>query len=280
MKPRLLLRLFIGAIALNLIIFMYFILRKIKTEVVRTKDWLNTVQAVNQIHATLEDARRNRSGVPDDRTRVIVMAKLRHEDTSWVEKELPQWQRAIYTVDDPEAPLHTERNKGHEANAYLTYLIENYHSLPDFILFLHSHRDGFPLAWHNDNEAYDNVLSAHALRLDFVERNGYANLRCLYSPGCPDGLVPYRDPPNPDQTHEHVFPSAWRAMMGEDALIPSTIGVPCCSQFAVSKEQVLKRPKQDYERYYKWLMETELEDALSGRVMEYMWHIIFGQDPV
>jgi hypothetical protein len=27
-------------------------------------------------------------------------------------------------------------------------------------------------------------------------------------------------------------------------------------------------------------MTTELDDETSGRVFEYLWHIIFGQDPV
>ena len=58
------------------------------------------------------------------------------------------------------------------------------------------------------------------------------------------------------------------------------VGVACCSQFAVSKEQVLKRPKSDYETYLKWLMDTEEDDGVSGRVFEYLWHIIFGKEAV
>ena len=60
--------------------------------------------------------------------------------------------------------------------------------------------------------------------------------------------------------------------------IPEEIAAPCCAQFAVTREQVLKRPKEDYERYYRWVTTTDLEDYVSGRVMEYLWHIIFGKD--
>lgn len=69
-------------------------------------------------------------------------------------------------------------------------------------------------------------------------------------------------------------------MMGDNVPVPTEVATPCCGQFAVARWQVLKREKSEYERYRKWLMETELEDAESGRVFEYMWHIIFGRDAV
>ncbi len=54
----------------------------------------------------------------------------------------------------------------------------------------------------------------------------------------------------------------------------------CCAQFAVSKEQVLRRPVEDYIRFRDWVVHTEKNDAKSGRVMEYLWHVIFGKDSV
>lgn len=58
------------------------------------------------------------------------------------------------------------------------------------------------------------------------------------------------------------------------------IGVPCCSQFAVSRDQVLKRSLDDYERYYNWVLTNKLSDDVTAHIMEYTWHIIFGMDPV
>ena len=57
--------------------------------------------------------------------------------------------------------------------------------------------------------------------------------------------------------------------------VPEAIGVACCSQFAVRREAIRMRPRADYIRYRNWLMETELEDSLSGRVLEYSWHSEF-----
>ena len=62
--------------------------------------------------------------------------------------------------------------------------------------------------------------------------------------------------------------------------MPHVIGTPCCAQFAVSRDQVRKRPLEFYVGALKWLHDTALDDATSGRVFEYIWHIIFGQDPV
>lgn len=62
--------------------------------------------------------------------------------------------------------------------------------------------------------------------------------------------------------------------------VPRIVGVACCGQFAVSKTQVYSRAKSDYQRYLKWLRETPLDDDVSGRVLEYMWHIIYGQQPI
>ena len=42
----------------------------------------------------------------------------------------------------------------------------------------------------------------------------------------------------------------------------------------------LKRPRGDYERLRGWIVETEKSDALSGRVMEFLWHVVFGKEAV
>lgn len=62
--------------------------------------------------------------------------------------------------------------------------------------------------------------------------------------------------------------------------VPREVAVPCCSQFAVSRDQVLKRPLSDYQWFYNWVLETDLPDNLTSSVMENTWHIIFGQDAV
>ncbi|KAG9635931.1 hypothetical protein KCU64_g14818, partial [Aureobasidium melanogenum] len=109
---------------------------------------------------------------------IVVVGTTNSEDTSWVEK-LPLWQNAVYSVDNDTWPLHTSRNKGREANVYLTYIVENYEKLPSTIAFVHAHEG----AWHIDADGYSNIKSLSSLNIDFVQSNGYANLRCIANPG-------------------------------------------------------------------------------------------------
>ena len=196
---------------------------------------------------------------------------------SCVDQCIRSWQNAIYTVDNPDATtLHTSQNKGREATPYLTYVIDNYSDLPEIIVFLHPHATK---AWHIDNEGKSNIQSVQDLQLQHVKKQGYVNLRCAPLPVCGGEVELFRKPPLGEHYVEKDMPDAWRQMFGA-ADLPSRIGVACCAQFAVSRERVLQRSKEDYERYRQWVWETTLPDARSGRVMEFLWHIIFGQNAV
>lgn len=174
--------------------------------------------------------------------------------------------------------MHTAINKGNEANVYLTYIIEHYHRLPSTIVFVHSHEKGFPSAWHTDAPDHSNVHSIQALNIDFVQRTGYANLRCIANPGCD---VPFRPmgPVSADVEQEVAFADTWQYLF-QSRHVPQVVGATCCSQFAVSRDQIRMRPLEFYVRAHGWLMMTELSDSVSGRVFEYMWHIVFGREPL
>ena len=245
--------------------------------------------------------------------KIIIMAKLEKEDTEWVAANLPEcvspasfcanpplmpvrkclifsssWQRAIYTVN-PTSPtaLATPMNKGHESMAYLSYIIDQYDSLPATLVFIHSHRGGFLPAWHTDTALHDNVDALRTLKLSYVQENGYVNLRCNWNPGCKEE----------HRINKHITPRIWHdVFVGTSTFrtattnvsisqdmqtsAPDQVAAPCCAQFAVSRDQVRQRPLRDYEHFRQWVMDTELSDAQSGRVMEYLWHIIFGMNAV
>ncbi|KAK2804689.1 hypothetical protein FQN50_006529 [Emmonsiellopsis sp. PD_5] len=232
--------------------------------------------------------------------KIIVMAKLEEENADWVET-IPDWQRAIYVVnpsqksrEDPKV-LTTPANKGHESMAYLSYIIDNYDSLPATIAFLHTHQH----AWHVDPPLHDNALAMETLQLDYVQHKGYVNLRCNWNPGCL----------NAHRINAHVTDEVWHEIFtgtstpplnesslssssspaGTDSMNqappqgmrkPKEVGAACCAQFAVSRDQVRKRPREDYIQFRRWVLDTTRNDAKSGRVMEFLWHIIFGQDSV
>lgn len=126
---------------------------------------------------------------------------------------------------------------------------------------------------------YSNVDSVRALQRDYVLAEGFVSLRCQLSPGCPAEMQPFRKPPKPGNTGEKHYAEAWKVLFGNDN-VPQEIGAPCCSQFAVSRDQVLQRPLSDYKRMYNWVLNNDLPDEVTSNIMEYSWHIIFGKEPV
>ncbi|KAG9941339.1 hypothetical protein KCU84_g17673, partial [Aureobasidium melanogenum] len=206
------------------------------------------------------------------------MGKINDEDISWVRK-LPRWKNAVYSVDNETWPLHTSTSKGRETNVYLTYLVGNYEKLPIIIAFVHPHECGYPQAWHTNAESHSNVESLTSLNTSFFLSNGYANLRCIAISGYPDEIQPFREEHREGRSAEHAFGDAWNQIF-ENNGVPKVVGTPCCAQFAVSRDQVYKRPLEFYVGALRWSHDTPLDDATSGRVFEYLWHVIFGQDPM
>ncbi|KAL1971170.1 hypothetical protein VTN77DRAFT_122 [Rasamsonia byssochlamydoides] len=210
----------------------------------------------------------------------LVFAATHDSDMSWVSEYLSDWRANIYRVDDSWAALTVPQNKGHEAMAYLTFMIDRYWNLPEVTIFMHDKR----YQWHNDNPLYDGVISIEDLQLDFVKSAGYVNLRCAWMWGCPTELEPARylreRPDDPMHPTAMEFPDRFMELF-PSVEVPEKVGIPCCSQFALSREKILERPREDYVRYRQWLLNTTLPDGTSGRIMEYSWHrfveVIFGK---
>jgi hypothetical protein len=144
------------------------------------------------------------------------------------------------------------------------------------MIFQHANR----YQWHNDDPLYDGERMLHRLQLPYVRQEGYVNLRCVWTLGCPNEIHPLTEEGAPlpgadgrssdtragtyyKRAFEYLFPGT---------PIPEEVGASCCAQFAVTAAIVRARPKKDYVRYRRWLLETSLADDLSGRIMEYSWH--------
>lgn len=112
------------------------------------------------------------------RSKEIVVASLKDDDTSWIAEHLSDWHASIYTVDDPLSELTVPVNKARESMVYLTsvfvsfmlkycvftnsminrYIIDHYAKLPDVMIFMHSNR----YQWHNDDPIYG-MSSVHMM---------------------------------------------------------------------------------------------------------------------
>ncbi|CEJ83148.1 hypothetical protein VHEMI03170 [[Torrubiella] hemipterigena] len=206
-----------------------------------------------------------------DNTVEMVVASTTKENVTWLHDHLLDWPKNIYVVDDATAELTVPRNKGREAMAFLTYIIDRYDSLPSTVLFHHAER----FQWHNDDPNYDAVALLQNLRLETIQQEGYANLRCAWVLGCPAEIRPAYDEsslqPGDILAAKHIYKQSFEHLFLGDA-VPDVVGVTCCSQFAATRTAIQRRSRQNYVRYRDWLLATELHDALSGRVFEYAWH--------
>lgn len=207
----------------------------------------------------------------------LVVASLSTENTSWIAEQLPDWDARIYHVDDASAALTVPLNKGKEAMVYLTWIIDSYNNLPDIAIFTHASR----FQWHNDDPDYDGLAVLRKLQLSYVEAQGYVNLRCTWILGCPVEIRPLEDENSVDEYKKaaRAFKKSFEEILpGEE--VPEAVGQSCCAQFAVTRASILARDRSAYEGMRQWILDTDLQDHESGRVFEYMWHIIFGKAPV
>ncbi|RYP19188.1 hypothetical protein DL765_003503 [Monosporascus sp. GIB2] len=213
----------------------------------------------------------------------LVVAAVKADNTSWIPEHFPFYPTHIYIADDPTAPLTVEKNIGHESNVYLTYIIDNYHKLPDIVIFLHGRR----YQWHNEDPLYDGVPPLQKLQIPYIVKHGFATLRCSWLLGCPLEIKPDLnadvkwDHPEADQRAktEAIYARAFTELF-PGRPVPDAVGVHCGAQFAVTKERILGTTVEEYKSYRNWLWTTGLTDEFSGRVMEYSWHQILGQPPV
>ena len=204
-------------------------------------------------------------------SRALVVARMRKEDVSWIKQELPQMETTVYVVDDPSAKHHVPKNKGHEAMAYLTYIIDTYDKLPDVAIFTHSDR----ITWHNNDLLHSDLVNMiRRLNSNRIIREGFVNLRCHLQPGCSDNLHLNRIDPNPNKPEENIIRDVWDELHPSNPM-PATLSAPCCGQFAASREAIQRFPQSQYITWRQWILDTELSDRVSGRIWEYTWHFIF-----
>ena len=207
-------------------------------------------------------------------TKTLILPRTSVEDVMWIGESFggdPNFKQAVYTVDDVNSKLQTPANKGHEVMVYLSYIIDHYDNLSDVNIFMHSHRFG----WHN-NELLDNdaVQMMSRLSSERVQREGFMNMRCHWSPGCPDWMHPGTVDEDINKQEEIQLPKSWSELFPFDP-VPQVLAQPCCGQFAISRDRIRSLPLVKYVFYRDWLLRTSLSDYLSGRVWEYMWQFVF-----
>ncbi|KAH6651967.1 hypothetical protein BKA67DRAFT_660741 [Truncatella angustata] len=197
--------------------------------------------------------------------------------TAWLPDVPPGWAVYHYITDDaaPAPPaLPVPADRGNEAMAYLTYIIDGYAALPDVVYFHHGHYR----SWH---QALDSVSEVRGLRAEHVVERGYVSPRCVA--GCENVMPVSSDAVGLGNLHLVARDVRLRTFLGEflDAgeEIPEKIAAPCCAQFVVSRDAIRSRSLGWWRGMRNWLMNTSLSSYDSGRLLEWTWHIWFGEAP-
>jgi len=188
-------------------------------------------------------------------TATVYIASLLHGKLlNWEELLTPRLLERQHEQGLDFIPLPNPK-KAQECPAYLTYIIENYHQLPHYMVFLH----GKPLD-HNPVvliQLRDLVQSGVALP-GFLHLNSFVRstmLRCISAKQI-GNLIPlvkllqHRERP--------------------DCFQPKY----CCGQFIVSREAVLNRTLHFYHMLRKLAIDNQ-----DCSVLEHIWHVIFGHSP-
>ncbi|KAB8234893.1 DUF3431 domain-containing protein [Aspergillus alliaceus] len=211
-------------------------------------------------------------------SKALVLAKIREENVSWIDDLQPQWRPYIYTADNEPGYYPVPENKGREGMAYLTHIIDNYDDLTDIIVFMHASGT----QWHNDVGGTNSSYLLTKLHLDVVKQRGYTNLRCQRRPGCPIAVRPL----DPEYTSSsnivyRNFTTIYTQLFNTSLeQVPAEIGGICCGQFALSRERIHQRPRNEYVRMRDWALSTSLDNFTVGSVFEMLWHMVFLEGPV
>jgi hypothetical protein len=185
----------------------------------------------NTIHyrttaASLPQARGLCPGLENSSKPALIVSHVAADgDTAWLERLSSKYHLCIYEVDAPVDDtvkhLRVPANRGHESITYLTFLIDNYASIPQSgAVFVHGNR----FQWHNDDPLYDNAASLAALNVpSALAATSYHNLRCDWSAGtCPKDSGPAQ---GSLETTINSILQPWSARSASDAAMPQAFAV-------------------------------------------------------
>lgn len=267
-----------------------------KTFAWTTVKYKTTARSLPEAHGTCP-------GLADtDKPALIISRVASDGDASWISKLGEKYHLCIYDVDGSTNgnlnQLRVPANRGHEAMAYLTFLIDNYDHIPaEGAVFVHGSR----FAWHNDSPKYDNAELLAALNTtSALASSGYHNLRCDWSAStCPadsvpqgsfeTGLTAKLEPFNARVVSDAAMPRALASIFGASdpsSSSPTLLGrsdavkAQCCAQFIVARANIHQHSRAEYAALRQWLLDENLDsaprdDRISGRILSYLWHILF-----
>ena len=212
---------------------------------------------------------------------VIVTAHYK-EDLRWLcRSPYPVYLCDKVSADpiDPDVKAHficeePIPNLGCEASSYLHYIINHYNDLPAYMAFIHGHEH----AWHQQHPLgiFGAITTAKITEYQFVSLNVKTH------PG--DGRVYDLDSEHintPMRLLEQHWDTVFKPFIGTD--LPRRFCHDSCAQFIVSRKAVLRHPIEAYKTWLAYVntpSTPEVPNKEYAAVLEFVWHIIFGEPPI
>lgn len=179
---------------------------------------------------------------------VCVVVAHYNEDLTW----LDNLRYPTVVISKQGIPFETPPNRGQEASGYLTWILDNYDELPEYVVFLHGHQT----SWHN-RAPMDPIVNGVVF---------YKQYKNLNDPD-PTPLGPG------DETYQQCFREL-SEILGQE-IKAEEIVFRCCAQFYVHRDCIRRHPRETYQKLYDWLMTTPVGSHFTSRCFEYTWHLIF-----
>lgn len=176
----------------------------------------------------------------------------------------------VYDKENPKNPNNVPVNKGNEASVYLKYIIEHYHNLPEFTIYIHDEE----YSWHHTGSILDRILQAKDSEHLYYNLNHFT----------------WTEPNTIWKNHPEIYPHFLRWYNQYiDKYIPKrllpnypdfTYGFKGCAQFKIHKSLIKNFPIEFYQDLYDWITTTDLANAFSGRYLEWTWHVFYLLYPI
>jgi len=202
--------------------------------------------------------------------KLTIVSSHFNEELSWLVNQT-DFDYRIYTKNI-EGCKYIERSKifecvnvGMEASSYISYIIDNYEKLPDYVAFVHGHEESY----HQNDTTLNLIKDSFYSSVD----NGYNSIN-------------RKDWRNIFSDDVYDWSKNWKLLkenykyLNIKLPIPNRLECTACAQFIVSSKNILLNGINDYKNILKWLESTDLESSLSGRIMEHLWCYIMTHDEI
>lgn len=193
-----------------------------------------------------------------------------NKDISWIDKIDKNIDVEVYSSNkDFDTSIYKNititPNKGMDSIMYLSYIVNNYYSLPDRILFVHHHE-------YDWTQNYSLPFTINNLKWDCDDYFSIGK-REYY------GDVLKQTINEPVDRVANLLKNNWY-IFKEHIEYPEELYYYPGTQFCISKNLILQYNFEYWEGLYKWVLSNNLEDYDCGRIFEWCWHYILTKNSI